>query len=216
MQIAIDGPAGAGKSTIAKKIAKIKKMTYLDTGAMYRCITYAILDAGLSVTDKEGIINFTKQAEINFQNEKVFCNGRDVTEAIRTSEVSKYTSDIASIKEVRELLVSQQRKIAKNQSVIMDGRDIGSVVLPQADLKIFLDANILERAKRRKVDLDQAGNKKSLESIKKDIEKRDCSDRSRMEGPLIQVEDAMVVDTTGKTIDDVCEIILNYIGEVEK
>ncbi|MGV8905338.1 MAG: (d)CMP kinase [Acetobacterium sp.] len=214
MQIAIDGPAGAGKSTIAKKIAEAFGIIYLDTGAMYRCIAHCVLMQGDNFDDKEKIIRFTEEAVIKFQGDLVFCNGVDVTEAIRTPLVSLHTSDVACIKEVRKLMVAQQQKIAVDQSVIMDGRDIGSVVLPQADYKFFLDADVTERAMRRKKELDAKGIEKSLESIKQDIEKRDGCDRNRIEGPLVQVPDAIVIDTTGKSIEEVCNVIKNHISGV--
>lgn len=214
MQIAIDGPAGAGKSTIAKKIAEAFGIIYLDTGAMYRCIAHSVLIQGDNFNDIEKIIKLTEKAVITFQGDQVFCNGTDVTEVIRTPLVSLHTSDVACIKEVRKLLVEQQQKIALDQSVIMDGRDIGSVVLPQADYKFFLDADVTERAIRRKKELDARGIEKSLESIKQEIQKRDDSDRNRCEGPLVRVEDTIVVDTTGKSIEEVCNVIKNHISGV--
>lgn len=214
MQIAIDGPAGAGKSTIAKKIAEAFGIIYLDTGAMYRCIAHSVLIQGDNFNDIEKIIKLAEEAVIKFQGDHVFCNGTDVTEAIRTPLVSFHTSDVACIKEVRKLLVEQQQKFALDQSVIMDGRDIGSVVLPQADYKFFLDADVTERAIRRKKELDDRGIEKSLESIKQEIEKRDDNDRNRCEGPLVQVEDAILVDTTGKSIEEVCDVIKNHISGV--
>lgn len=214
MQIAIDGPAGAGKSTIAKKIAEAFGITYLDTGAMYRCIAHCVLVKGDNFQDTEKIIKRTQEAIIKFHGDQVFCNGTDVTEAIRTPLISLHTSDVACIKEVRELLVAQQQKIAFDQSVIMDGRDIGSVVLPKADYKFFLDADVTERAIRRKKELDAKGIEKSLESIKQEIEIRDESDRNRAESPLVQVADAIVVDTTGKSIEEVCNVIKNHISGV--
>ncbi|MBK5244708.1 MAG: (d)CMP kinase [Eubacteriaceae bacterium] len=214
MQIAIDGPAGAGKSTIAKKIAEAYGIIYLDTGAMYRCIAHCVLMQGDNFKESEKIIKLAEKAVITFEGDQVFCNGMDVTEAIRTPLVSLHTSDVACIKEVRELLVAQQQKIAFDQSVIMDGRDIGSVVLSQADYKFFLDADVTERALRRKKELDAKGIEKSLESIKQEIEKRDENDRNRAESPLIQVADAIVIDTTGKSIEEVCNVIKNHISGV--
>lgn len=212
MQIAIDGPAGAGKSTIAKKIAKAYGILYLDTGAMYRCIAHCVLMRGDNFDDIGKIIKLTEEAVISFQGDQVFCNGTEVTQAIRTPLVSRHTSDVACIKEVRELLVVQQKKIAADQSVIMDGRDIGSVVLPDADYKFFLDADVTERAIRRKKELDARGIEKSLENIKQEIEQRDANDRNRIEGPLVQVKDAIVVGTTGKSIEEVCNVIKNHIS----
>lgn len=213
MQIAVDGPAGAGKSTIAKLIAKEKKITYLDTGAMYRAVTLDVLKNGGDFQDVKKIIELTRKAEISFQGQQVFLNGEDVTEAIRRPVVSRHTSDVAKIPEVRELLVDRQREIAKNVSVIMDGRDIGSVVLPDADYKFYLDASVEERAKRRYDELVEKGTDKSLEDIKKDIERRDYNDMHRDAGPLVCCDDAIVVDTTGMGINDVCRKILSYIKD---
>ncbi len=215
MQIAIDGPAGAGKSTIAKKIAKLYDITYLDTGAMYRCLTDQVLkNIGDQFDDKKAIIKLAKTMKIEFFDEKIICNGVDVSLAIRTPLVSKHTSDVAKIKEVREILVAQQRDYAKKKSVVMDGRDIGSVVLPDADYKFFLDADILERAKRRKKEMDQKGLDNDLASIQRDMKKRDHEDQKRQEGPLIKVADAIVIDTTGLSIDGVVAAIQDAIDGV--
>ncbi|MBP8865360.1 MAG: (d)CMP kinase, partial [Acetobacterium sp.] len=148
-----------------------------------------------------------------FEGDQVFCNDQDVTREIRTPLVSRHTSDVARIKEVRDLLVAQQREYAKDHAVVMDGRDIGSVVLPDAKLKFFLDADVLERAKRRKIELDEKGNGKALEDIKNDIENRDSNDRNRSEGPLLKVPDAIVIDTTGKNIQEVYQEMKIYIDE---
>lgn len=213
MQIAIDGPAGAGKSTIAKKIAETYGMTYLDTGAMYRCIAHCVLNQqGDQFDNVDDIIRIAREAEIRFEGEQVFCNHKDVTNEIRTPLVSRHTSDVARIKEVRDLLVTQQKEYAKDHSVVMEGRDIGSVVLPEADYKFFLDADVIERARRRKIELDAKGNAKDLNGIKKDIENRDNNDRNRTEGPLVQVADAIVIDTTGKSIQEVIEEMKNVIN----
>lgn len=215
MQIAIDGPAGAGKSTLAKKIAATYNMTYLDTGAMYRCIAHCVLNQmGDCFDDEADIVKIAQTTVIRFEGDRVFCNDKDVTKEIRTPLVSRHTSDVARIKEVRDLMVSQQREYAKNHAVVMDGRDIGSVVLPEAELKFFLDADVLERAKRRKKELDEKGDGKALEAIKNDIENRDANDRNRSEGPLVQVVDAIVIDTTGKDIEEVYQEMKNHIDEV--
>lgn len=215
MQIAIDGPAGAGKSTIAKKIAAAYHMTYLDTGAMYRCIAHCVLNQiGDRFDNEDDIIKIAQSTVIRFEGNQVFCNEKDVTQEIRTPLVSRHTSDVARIKAVRDLMVAQQREYAKDHEVVMDGRDIGSVVLPDAQVKFFLDADVLERAKRRKIELDEKGNGKALAEIKNDIEKRDTNDRNRSEGPLVKVADAIVVDTTGKSIEEVYQEMKNYIDEV--
>jgi len=214
MQIAIDGPAGAGKSTIAKKIATTYKMTYLDTGAMYRCVAHSVLNQIGDRFDNEAeIVKIAEATVIRFEGEQVFCNDRDVTREIRTPLVSRHTSDVARIKAVRDQMVSLQREYAKDHSVVMDGRDIGSVVLPDAEVKFFLDADVLERAQRRKKEMDEKGNGKALEEIKNDIENRDSNDRNRSEGPLVQVPDAIVIDTTGKSIEEVYEEMRVHIDE---
>jgi len=215
MQIAIDGPAGAGKSTIAKKLAAIYGMTYLDTGAMYRCIAHCVLNQGGNFEDTEAIIRIARTAVITFDGDRVFCNNKEVTSEIRTPLVSRHTSDVARIREVRELLVKQQQAYARDHSVVMDGRDIGSVVLPDADFKFFLDADVQERARRRKKELDEREIVKSLDNIAAEIMQRDDNDRSREEGPLKQVEDAIVIDTTGMSITAVCEAMREYIDGVD-
>lgn len=213
MQIAIDGPAGAGKSTIAKIIAKENNMLYLDTGAMYRAVTYGVLKAGVAWNDASAITQVALQSVIDFDGPKVFLNGEDVSEVIRTPEVSKNIFHVADLPAVREILVDQQRRIAGETSVIMDGRDIASVVLPNADIKIFLDADVEERARRRHIELQAKGIEKSFDDIKSEIAARDEADRSRPVGALICVPDAIVVDTTGKSIEEVCEIIQGIIRE---
>lgn len=212
MQIAIDGPAGAGKSTIAKRIAQEKGIVYLDTGAMYRAITYGIIKTGGDFSDKQAIIDFTEHADICFRKSDVYLNQQKITTAIRTPKVSRHTSDVACIPEVRACLVKQQRVIAANTSVIMDGRDIGSVVLPDADFKFYLDASVDERAKRRFDELSEKGDTQSFEEIRQDILKRDYNDSHREAGPLVCCKDAIVVDTTGLDIQGVCDRILSIIG----
>lgn len=217
MQIAIDGPAGAGKSTLAKKIAAAYKMTYLDTGAMYRCIAHCVLNQiGDRFDNEADIVKIAGATVIRFEGEQVFCNDKNVTREIRTPLVSRHTSDVARIKAVRDLMVSQQREYAKDHAVVMDGRDIGSVVLPDAELKFFLDADVRERAQRRKKEMDEKGNTKALEEIKTDIENRDSNDRNRSEGPLVQVPDAIVIDTTGKSIEEVYEEMKIHIDEAQR
>ena len=217
MQIAIDGPAGAGKSTLAKKIAVAYNMTYLDTGAMYRCIAHCVLNQIGDRFDNEAeIVKIARRTVIRFEGDQVFCNDQDVTREIRTPLVSRHTSEVARIKEVRDLMVAQQREYAKDHAVVMDGRDIGSVVLPEAELKFFLDADVQERAQRRKKEMDEKGNGKALEEIKNDIENRDTNDRNRSEGPLVQVADAIVIDTTGKSIEEVYEEMKGHIDEAHR
>ena len=211
MQIAIDGPAGAGKSTIAKIIAKELGILYLDTGAMYRAITYGVWKNKMDFSDQEAIADFTRENTIDFKGTDVYLSGEKVTEEIRLPIVSKHTSDVACIGEVRRLLVRQQQSIAGSHSVIMDGRDIGSVVLPEADYKFYLDASIDERARRRAIEQQAKGIDQDFDSIRESIVVRDYNDSHRDEGPLVCTEDAVVLDTTGKSIEEVCQVILENI-----
>ncbi|WP_250933528.1 (d)CMP kinase [Acetobacterium wieringae] len=182
---------------------------------MYRCIAHCVLNQiGDRFDNEDDIIKIAQSTVIRFEGNQVFCNEKDVTQEIRTPLVSRHTSDVARIKAVRDLMVAQQREYAKDHEVVMDGRDIGSVVLPDAQVKFFLDADVLERAKRRKIELDEKGNGKALAEIKNDIEKRDTNDRNRSEGPLVKVADAIVVDTTGKSIEEVYQEMKTYIDEV--
>ncbi len=211
MQIAIDGPAGAGKSTSAKISAKELGILYLDTGAMYRAITYGVWKNKMDFSDQEAIADFTRENTIDFKGTDVYLSGEKVTEEIRLPIVSKHTSDVACIGEVRRLLVRQQQSIAGSHSVIMDGRDIGSVVLPEADYKFYLDASIDERARRRAIEQQAKGIDQDFDSIRESIAVRDYNDSHRDEGPLVCTEDAVVVDTTGKSIEEVCQVILENI-----
>ncbi|SEF76401.1 cytidylate kinase [Caloramator fervidus] len=212
ISIAIDGPAGAGKSTIAKIIAKKLNIEYIDTGAMYRAVTLKILRDNIDINDKEQLLNMLNNIEIKFVNNRIYLDGLDVSEEIRMPHVGKYVSQVAAIKEVREKLVLLQRNIAKNSSVIMDGRDIGTNVLKDADVKIFLIASVEERAKRRYKELKQKGIEVSYEDILREIEKRDFIDSTREVNPLKKAEDAIIVDSSNKTIDEVVEEILNIIS----
>ena len=213
MQIAIDGPAGAGKSTIAKLVAKKLGITYLDTGAMYRAVTLAVMRREGSFNDQSAMIKIAEECEISFSDRQVFLNGEDVTDAIRTPDVSKHTSDVAPVSEIRDILVEEQRRIAKGTSVIMDGRDIGSVVLPDADYKFYLDADASVRAERRYKELLEKGTDQTLEEIKQDIIQRDYNDMHRKSGPLIKADDAVVIDSTSMGIDEVAKTIISYIDQ---
>lgn len=211
MQIAIDGPAGSGKSTIAKRLAEKYKIIYLDTGAMYRSIAYGCLQAGINVADEDKVTAFAEAADLAFDQDRFFLNGEEVTQAIRMPEVSALVSAVAAIAGVRRVLVEKQRAIAGEKHVVMDGRDIASVVLPEAEVKIYLDASIAERARRREKDLAAAGTPQDLAEIEESIARRDYLDSHRAESPLTQVPEATVIDTTGKSIDDVVEIISERI-----
>lgn len=214
-QVAIDGPASAGKSTIAKILATKLNYVYVDTGAMYRIITLAAKKNGIAYNDEEKIKNLLSQTEIRFEPstpvQRVFLNDTDVTEEIRSAEVTNNVSVVASFADVRSNLVNRQREIANNNSVIMDGRDIGTTVLPEADVKIFLVASVDERAQRRYKENVAKGMTTDLETLKREIEARDYKDSHRQISPLTQAKDAILVDTTGQSIDDVVAKIANII-----
>ncbi|ORI82774.1 cytidylate kinase [Leuconostoc mesenteroides subsp. mesenteroides] len=203
-QVAIDGPASAGKSTIAKILATMLNYVYVDTGAMYRTITLAAKKNGIAYNDEEKIKNLLSQTEIRFEPstpvQRVFLNDIDVTEEIRSAEVTNNVSIVASFADVRSNLVNRQREIANNNSVIMDGRDIGTTVLPEADVKIFLVASVDERAQRRYKENVAKGMTTDLETLKREIEARDYKDSHRQISPLTQAKDAILVDTTENNI----------------
>ncbi|WP_462331673.1 (d)CMP kinase [Schwartzia sp. (in: firmicutes)] len=209
--IAIDGPAGAGKSTIAKIVSEKLGYVYIDTGAMYRAVSWAVLKSGKEVTE-ENILDVAKDIEVRLENTdsglRVFANGSDITGEIRTPEVTKIVSMVAMLAPVREKMVDLQRKMAEKGAVVMDGRDIASHVLPNADIKIFLTASIEERASRRYKEMIAKGFNVELSELQKDIAARDKADSERKVSPLVKVPEAVLVDTTGMTIDEVAEKIL--------
>lgn len=212
MIIAIDGPAGSGKSTISKLVAKDLDLIYLDTGAMYRLVTLKALEMGIldgNLEDLDKINELLDNLEIDIREDGFFLDGVDVSEEIRKPIVSENVSKIAAIKEVRIKMVDLQRKFSKAKNVILDGRDIGTVVFPNADLKVFLVADARERANRRYKELTEKGENVSLEEIYQNILMRDKIDSTREEAPLKKAEDAIEVDTTSKSIDEVKEEILN-------
>lgn len=212
MIIAIDGPAGSGKSTISKLVAKDLDLIYLDTGAMYRLVTLKALKMGIldgNLEDIDKIKELLDNLEIDIREDGFYLDGVDVSEEIRKPIVSENVSKIAAIKEVRIKMVDLQRKFSKAKNVILDGRDIGTVVFPNADLKVFLVADARERANRRYKELTEKGENVSLEEIYQNILMRDKIDSTREEAPLKKAEDAIEVDTTSKSIDEVKEEILN-------
>lgn len=210
--IAVDGPAGAGKSTIAKLISDKLNINYIDTGAMYRAITYKCLQNNIDINNEEEVINIAKDCEIDFKDNNIYLNGEILKDEIRTMEVSKNVSNVAKIKEVRHLMVDIQRNIGKINSVILDGRDIGSYVFPNADYKFFLVATPEERGKRRYKELINKGYNVNLDEIITDIVKRDEIDSNREFAPLVKANDAIEIDTTGKTINKVVESVLSKIN----
>lgn len=217
MQVAIDGPASSGKSTISKLIAKKNQFLYLDTGAMYRAVTLAALRQGIGLSDAQAMLPILDKLEIRFEQageqQKVFLNGEDVTQAIRSLEVTRNVSEVSALRVVREKLVHLQRDIAANHSIIMDGRDIGTVVLPHAELKVFLVASVEERAKRRFKENEEKGIHLDYEKLVEEIRHRDELDSNRAESPLKKAEDAVELDTTSLTIEEVVEVVTKWIQE---
>lgn len=210
--VALDGPAGSGKSTIAKRIAKQYHFTYVDTGAMYRMITWFFLENNVSWKEEIACQKALEQVHLDMKNERFFVNGQDVSEAIRGPRVSSYVSEIAALKVVRNQLVHLQRKIAKGKEVILDGRDIGTVVFPKANLKIFLLASAEERAKRRFLEYEEKGETISYEEVLKSIQERDYIDSTRKESPLRKSEDAIEIDSSTMTIE---EVVAEVSKEIE-
>lgn len=209
--IAIDGPAGAGKSTIAKIIAKKLNINYIDTGAMYRAVTLKCLQNNINIGDENSVVELAKLTEIDFRDNNIYLDGKIVNEEIRTIEVTNNVSNVAKIKEVRYLMVDIQREIGKRNSVILDGRDIGSYVFPNADYKFFLIATPQERGSRRYKELVEKGVEVKLQDVIDDIIKRDEIDSNREFAPLVKAENAIEIDTTGKSIEDVVESVLAKI-----
>ena len=218
IRIAIDGPAAAGKSTVAKNIAKKLNIVYIDTGAMYRALTLKALDKNIDIKDEQALIQLLKATEIELvqqENEqKVLLDGYDVTEDIRNQKVTNVVPYVAEHKQVREELVRRQRKLADRISVVMDGRDIGTHVLPDAELKIFLIASVEERAKRRHQENVEKGFPSDLAQIMKEIKERDERDSNRATSPLVQAEDAIAIDTTSLSIEEVTEKILQEVKKI--
>ena len=212
MIIAIDGPAGSGKSTIAKLIAEDLGLVYLDTGAMYRLVTLKALNEGI-LGDFEKIKKMMDNLNIDIKENGFYLDNVDVSDEIRKPIVSGNVSDIAAIREVREKMVDLQRKFSESKNVILDGRDIGTVVFPNADVKIFLVADVKERANRRYKELVEKGENVKIEEIYENILKRDEIDSTRKESPLKKAEDAIEVDTTSKNIEEVKNEILNIYSK---
>lgn len=215
--IAIDGPAAAGKSTVAKIIAKRLSYLYIDTGAMYRALTYLALQQGIALDDEQALISLLKNTYIDLkpseQGQLVFVNGEDVTNVIRSEEVTNAVSLVAKHPLVREEMVARQRALAKNGGVVMDGRDIGTYVLPDAEVKIFLKASVEERAKRRHAENIARGFPSDLETLKKEIARRDRIDSEREVAPLKKAEDAIEIDTTSLSIEEVVDRIMEIVDE---
>ena len=211
ISIAIDGPAGAGKSTIAKKIANKLGIIYINTGLMYRAITFKALEKNIAPEDVEGLIKLIDNIEMYFENNNIFINGEDLTSKLTTQEINKSVASYAAIPEVRERLVELQRNLSNKFDVIMDGRDIGTVVLKNAAFKFYLTASPEERANRRYRELTAKGIEASYEEILKDIIDRDYKDMHREVNPLRKAEDAIEIDSTSLSIDEVVDLISKQV-----
>ena len=211
MVIAIDGPAGAGKSSMARRLATRLGFTYIDSGAMYRAVALWAARQNVDAADMHRMEQLARAAGIELQPDRVLLNGEDVTAEIRSAEIGRLASVAAAIPGVRRALVEKQRALGARTSVIMEGRDIGTVVFPDADVKIFLDADPHERIRRRLRDFEKQGERVPPEAIAAQIRERDQRDRTRAEAPLTQAPDAVYVDTTGLSIDQVEEAILKLV-----
>ena len=212
--IAIDGPAAAGKSTVAKLVAKKLGYIYIDTGAMYRAVTFYCLEKGIDCQNVEAVNEVVEDVEVTlFQDHTVMLNGKNVTKEIRSTPVARNVSYIAANKCVRLHLVKQQRLMAEKESVVMDGRDIGTYVLPKADVKIFQIASVETRAQRRYLENMEKGIECTIESIEEEIRMRDHIDSTRDFAPLSKAEDAVAIDTSDMTIEEVVNAILNIVNK---
>jgi len=215
-RVAIDGPAGAGKSTVAKLLADELGMLYVDTGAMYRAATWLAVREGLPLNDGKAIAGAVAKAEIRLEkamtpggHTRVFLDGEEITGQIRTKEISRLVSPVSALPEVREVLVERQKEIARHGSVVLDGRDIGTVVIPDAELKVFLTATAEERARRRVKDLERLGENADFEAILEDINERDHRDSTRTASPLIRADDAVELYTDDLSIQEVVQKLVD-------
>ena len=221
VSVAVDGPAGSGKSTITKMVAEKLGFNYVDTGAMYRALTYNFLSNDLKELEENKIKVLLEDLDFRVEYvdgvQYVYVNDVEVSDKIRTAEVSKYTSLFAKSPAVREFLIDTQRNLAHTNNIIMDGRDIASVVLPNADVKIFLTASVEERARRRVLDFERQGLENvDFEKVKEDIKARDWQDENRDIAPLVKVDSATLVDTTSMTIDEVVDKMTELVKAVER
>lgn len=210
-QIAIDGPSGAGKSTIAKKVAEELAIDYIDTGAMYRAVGLKMLRLGIPMEENETLFRMLGETDVDFSEGRVYLDGEDVSDVIRTQEVSKAASDCSAFATVRRKLVELQQAMGKRKSVIMDGRDIGTVVLKDAEYKFYLTATAEERAMRRFRELQAKGSEDTYEKVLEDVNKRDYNDTHREVDPLRQAEDAVLIDSTDMSIEEVVDFVIEAV-----
>ena len=214
--VGIDGPAGSGKGTVTKQVANRLGLINIDTGSTYRCVALETINQGVGLEEKDKIIEIAKTIKVDIQalpeGDKIFLNGKEVTKEIRSKEVTEIVSQISSIKEVRFEMVNLQRRLAEGKDVIMEGRDICTYVFPNADVKIYLDASIEERAKRRYKEMQEKNINMSYEEVEENIRKRDENDKAKEIGALKKAEDSIVVDTTSLTIEQVVEKHIEIIN----
>lgn len=213
--VAIDGPAGSGKSTVAQAVARKLALPHVDTGAVYRALTLKALNLGIPIDDADALGDLADETQIRLLEGKVFMDGQDVSIEIRTPHVTASVSELSSYPEVRRRAVAVQRACASGDGVVMEGRDIGTVVLPKADLKVFLTADMKERAARRQVDLQAEGVNRTVEEIEEEIQRRDKRDSERKASPLSVADDAVVIDSTGKTVEEVVDVIMELVHSTQ-
>ena len=217
MIVAIDGPAASGKSTSAKLLAKELGFLYLDTGAMYRCVSWAVIKDEIDLSNDRQLLNFLKKFKIDLKNtgnrSSFYVNNKDVTDLIRKSNISQRVSEVSAIPDIRDFMVDIQRNYAKSENCVMEGRDIGTVVFPRAEVKFFIIASDEVRAKRRKLELESLGEKKSLSELIDEIRRRDDFDSNRGHSPLKKAFDAIEIDTTDLSIDEQVELMVGIVKQ---
>lgn len=216
ISIAIDGPAGAGKTTIAREVARRLGYKYVDTGAMYRAAAWKSLELGIPLSDEDAIVQMTGATDMDFaegDGSRIFVDGVEVSKEIRTPEVTRLSSPVSAISGVRRHLVAQQRRLAGAGGVVMEGRDIGSVVLPDAKVKVYLNASVGERARRRFAEMQAAGMSTDIETLRREIEERDLRDSTRSDSPLTKAPGAVEINTDGLSIPDVVNRIMELVRE---
>lgn len=213
IRIAVDGPSGAGKSTIAKAVAERLSIDYIDTGAMYRAVGYKLLKEGISLDNADAVEDMLKRTEIDFRDGSIYLDGENISDKIRTEEISKQASDCSALGMVRAKLTQQQQAMGEKKSVIMDGRDIGTVVFPDAEFKFYITASAEERARRRYKELTEKGQDASYEKVLEDIRNRDNNDSTRKINPLKKADDAEELDTTQMSLEEVISSIMNRLKQ---